>query len=370
MKNEYDALNRAAVCPEEYAPVPLSEAQQAAQLQRLLAVAHMQASEGAPRTHTGEEAAPAQGCHGVRSTRRRTRGRKRMAALLLAAALACGALAAGASGAFAWGADFMAFLGLGQKDVPLLGELSQGLGLTQTVGGASITLEGVLGDGHCVYIPFTVTAPQGTKLQSAQEYSFDVASLSTDAPGGAAVTVQPLPDGQTAENQLRFVLLASVSAPLNGQTAQIELWNMYHSPASGAGGRMHDEDAVVPGHFSFTFRLEYEPAGAVLLEGPANAGFEGPLEKLELSPVSVYLQLREPAAESDLAALMDVPVALCLQDGTRLPILSQWDIEQGAAGVPGRRFQADGSLVLQLLQAVDMAQIAAVEVNGTAFPLG
>ena len=37
MKNEYDALNRAAVCPEEYAPVPLSEAQQAAQLQRLLA---------------------------------------------------------------------------------------------------------------------------------------------------------------------------------------------------------------------------------------------------------------------------------------------------------------------------------------------
>ena len=31
MKNEYDALNRATVRPEEYAPVPLGEAQQAAQ---------------------------------------------------------------------------------------------------------------------------------------------------------------------------------------------------------------------------------------------------------------------------------------------------------------------------------------------------
>ena len=180
-----------------------------------------------------------------------------------------------------------------------------------------------------------------------------MASFSTDVPGATAVTVQPLPAGQAAENQLRFVLMASVSAPLNGQTAQIELWNMYHNSASGVGARMHDEDAVVPGHFSFAFRLEYEPAGVSLLQEPADAGFESPLEKLEISPISVYLQLREPAAESDLAALMDVPVALCFEDGTRLPVLSWWDIKQGAAG----------------LQAADLSQVTAVEVNGTAFPL-
>ena len=48
MKNEYDALNRATVCPEEYAPVPLGEAQQAAQLRRLLAAAPAQAGGPAP----------------------------------------------------------------------------------------------------------------------------------------------------------------------------------------------------------------------------------------------------------------------------------------------------------------------------------
>ena len=58
MKNEYDALNRAAVRPEEYAPVPLSGAQQKAQLERLLAGARTKGS--APHTHTGEGPAPAQ----------------------------------------------------------------------------------------------------------------------------------------------------------------------------------------------------------------------------------------------------------------------------------------------------------------------
>ena len=53
MKNEYDALNRAAVRPEEYAPVPLSGAQQKAQLERLLAGARTKGS--APHTHTAEQ---------------------------------------------------------------------------------------------------------------------------------------------------------------------------------------------------------------------------------------------------------------------------------------------------------------------------
>ena len=76
MKNEYDALNRAAVRPEEYAPVPLSGAQQKAQLERLLAGARTKGS--APHTHTGEGPAPAQSRPGARGARR---GRKRMAAL-------------------------------------------------------------------------------------------------------------------------------------------------------------------------------------------------------------------------------------------------------------------------------------------------
>lgn len=36
---------------------------------------------------------------------------------------------------------------------------------------------------------------------------------------------------------------------------------------------------------------------------------------------------------------MDVPVALCFADGTRLPIVSRWDIQQGAAGVRAGAFR-------------------------------
>ena len=49
--------------------------------------------------------------------------------------------------------------------------------------------------------------------------------------------------------------------------------------------------------------------------------------------------------------------------------MSWWDIEQGTAGVPSTRFQVDGSLIIRLLQAVDLSQVTAVEMNGTAFPL-
>ena len=83
----------------------------------------------------------------------------------------------------------------------------------------------------------------------------------------------------------------------------------------------------------------------------------------------MYLQLQAPVAAGEMSALMDTPVALCFANGTRLPVLSWWDIEQGTAGVPSTRFQADGSLIIRLLQAVDLSQVTAVEVNGTAFAL-
>ena len=42
---------------------------------------------------------------------------------------------------------------------------------------------------------------------------------------------------------------------------------------------------------------------------------------------------------------------------------------RGAACVPSTRFRADGSLIIRLLQAAHLSQAAAVEGNGTAFPL-
>lgn len=203
----------------------------------------------------------------------------------------------------------------------------------------------MLGDGHCVYIPFTVTAPQGTKLKSAQEYLFDVASFSTDVPGAAAVTVQPLPAGQAAENQLRFVLMASVSAPLSGQTAQIELWNMYHNSASGVGTRMHDEDAVVPGHFSFAFRLEYEPAGLSLLQEPGQCGLRKPVGK-----AGVFAHLGVSATQGARCGKRPGRPDGCargpvlLQTARSLPILSWWDIERGAAACPAGVFRQAAAL--------------------------
>lgn len=91
--------------------------------------------------------------------------------MLAAAAALTACLAVGAGAAHSWSGDFAAFLGLGEGDS--LGDMSLGLGLSQTLPGGTVTLEGVLGDDYCIYVPFTVEAPEGQVLDGTLDYGFD-----------------------------------------------------------------------------------------------------------------------------------------------------------------------------------------------------
>lgn len=127
MKNEYDALNRAVMDLAKYESPPLEQGQRAA-LAAMLRGAGPERAE-APRP-----------------------GRRRWAVLAVAAALACCALGVGAASRFEWGKELAAFLGVEQSAAETLGVPGVGLGLTKALGGGKVTLEGVLGDDHCVYI--------------------------------------------------------------------------------------------------------------------------------------------------------------------------------------------------------------------------
>lgn len=287
MKNEYDALNRATVRPEEYAPVPLGEAQQAAQLRRLLAAAPAQAGGG-----TAPEAG---------TPRRRARGGKRMAALLLAAALACGVLAAGAAGAFAWGADFAAFLGFEQQQLPLLGELSQGLGLTQTVGDASITLEGVLGDNHCVYIPFTVTAPPARSCKARRNIILTWPRFKQTRRTPRPSPFRPCRRAG-GRKPARFVADGSVTAVSWADGADESYGTCIHNSGPRRGRAPARRGRRGAGAFQLCLPAGIRARGRQPAGRARPGGLETPLETLELSPISVYLQLAEPAGGQRPAA--------------------------------------------------------------------
>lgn len=338
MKDIYDALNHVSMDLNEYAPVPLEAGESERQVSRLLAAEKKE--RPALRVH-----------------------RRRWAVLAAAAALtAC--LAVGAGAAHAWSADFAAFLGLGEEDS--LGDMSLGLGLSQTLPGGTVTLEGVLGDDYCIYVPFTVEAPEGQVLDGTLDYGFDNCTLYSDASDGMVQHMEMLPDDDPADNKLRFVMMASSSKPLRGKMAEAAVWNLFSYPTDTS--RLHDEDAVVPGRFEFSFRLDYKDRSVVVCDQNTDVGLGWPLARLELSPVSVYLELGG-LPENEMNPAFDASIVLVGADGSRQEIVSDWDHEQTGEGVPSLSFSQDEKAVRMLLRAIDPAQYTAVEVNGVSFPL-
>ena len=99
------------------------------------------------------------------------RGRLR-AALLAAAVLACCVGGAAlAPGAFPWGGAFSARFGAdAQQRAADLGLPGEGLGLSATSGGGTVTLEGVLDDGEKAYIPVTLTFEDGALPDAGLQY--------------------------------------------------------------------------------------------------------------------------------------------------------------------------------------------------------
>ena len=329
MKDIYDALNHVSMDLNQYTPVPLEAGETERQTARLLAVE--------------KKERPALRAH-----------RRRWAACL----------AVGAGAAHSWSGDFAAFLGLGEGDS--LGDMSLGLGLSQTLPGGTVTLEGVLGDDYCIYVPFTVEAPEGQVLDGTLDYGFDNCTLYSDASDGMVQHMEMLPDDDPTDNKLRFVMMASSSKPLRGKMAEATVWNLFSYPTDTS--RLHDEDAVVPGRFEFSFRLDYEDRSVVVCDQNTDVGLGWPLARLELSPVSVYLEL-DGLPENEMNPAFDASIVLVGADGSRQEIVSDWDHEQTGEGVPSLSFSQDEKAVRMLLQAIDPAQYTAVEVNGVSFPL-
>ena len=338
MNDIYEALNHVSMDLDDYAPVPLEEGEKQRQVNRLLAAE--QKERPALRVH-----------------------RRRWAVLAAAAALtAC--LAVGAGAAHSWSGDFAAFLGLREADS--LGDMSKGLGLSQTLPGGTVTLEGVLGDDYCIYVPFTVEAPEGQVLDGTLDYGFDNCTLYSDASDGMVQHMEMLPDDDPTDNKLRFVMMASSTKPLRGEMAEATVWNLFSYPTDTS--RLHDEDAVVPGRFEFSFRLDYEDRSVVVCDRNTDVGLGWPLARLKLSPVSVYLEL-DGLPENEMNPAFDTSIVLIGADGSRQELVSDWDYEQTGEGIPGLSFSQDEKAVRMLLQAIDPAQYAAVEVNGVSFPL-
>lgn len=349
MKNEYDALNRASMELEQYEQEPVSAARQAALVEMLRRA-------GGP----GESAAAKPGAG---------QGRRRWAVLAVAAVLACGALGVGAASRFEWGKEFTAFLGVAQEQAETLGVPGVGLGITKALGGGTVTVEGVLGDDHCVYIPLRVELPAGT--EPAQEgYGFDRFTFTCGEANNSGMAVIPLWEEGSQNRELKFVLMAHASTNLSGKTAELVLGNLFAYPCTP---QQRQANALLPGTVVFDFRLDYQTQAVrvPVAAGGTDVGAGVSLERVELSPLSLYLGFEDGPSEGfDSGAMLEMPVALHLANGTVMPLRNSADGSEAGQGMRYAGGPRDAQLVCQFGTILDLAEVESVEINGRLFPLG
>ncbi len=353
MKNEYTMLNQAAPDGMALTADPLGGAELDALRARVRAL-------GVP---VGD--GQASGTRSQRDTPRAVRRprvlRRGFAALGLAAVLCLGVFAV-AAGQFPWGEQVADALGMRWQRAAELGLPGETLALTETVGEASVTLEGVVGTGRVYYFPFTVTGAPGTVLGSPDGVSFDNAIVTFEGGQGSACSLYTLPDDDPADNQLRFILCARTGDNAGSGKARLYLRNLFAYPTET--GRLHDADAQVPGAFTFEFTLPPSAVQQVLFTDSAgqDCGMPAPLTQLALSPVGLELTFAGPLGEDRGSPWEGLSLSLHMRDGSTRPLT-------GAAD-PARMF-CDGNVILCCFpQFVDTEEVAAVEMNGYLFTAG
>lgn len=346
MKNEYDALNRAVMDLGRYEEEPLDGEMRAALAAMLHGKKKEAAAVDAPR-----------------------RGRRRWAVLAVAAALACCALGAGAASRFEWGRELVRFLGMEQSEAETLGVPGVGLGLTRALGGGTVTLEGVLGDDHCVCIPVKVTLPEGVPSPEQEGYSFNEFSISFENSSSSSMMLAPLSRIVAPDGTFDFILLGHTDKNMSGKNVTLRLGDLFAYPCEP---EEHRQNALMKGTAEFSFKLDYQSQGVevpVPKEG-ADVGTGVLLEEMELSPLSLALEFSEVRnGPYDEDTLLELPVILHYADGTDSRMRPFSGGEEGQGIMRYANSYPEIQLVCQFGFIIDPAAVESVEVNGVLFPV-
>lgn len=310
---------------------------------------------------------------------------------ILAAVLAVGLLTAGATGILDTGGMLYLIFGT-QADPEMIGALGMAgypIGQSQTLGGYTVTMQGVIGDRTSCYLVFDVTAPEGVVLDGANGYGFAAYSMEIDSRwgGSCGYFVGPLPDEDPSDNVVSFMFSYDGDAVLPGKTCNVALRTFIEYVDDQSGdGEWDNEKIIADEEWTFTFRMEYEDVSVkVPIRQPVRFPDSGAeLCRIYVSPLSVRLEYRRPVTErlfggaeeigwdAERQALEYRPtVVLHFRDG------SSFTVGQDAEGqIHGGLSASGGSSGLTRVSAsysfdmpVNTAELVSVDVDGVNFPV-
>ena len=305
----------------------------------------------------------------------RPRRLRRMAVLVAAAAMApAPTQQAMAAAGFPWQSVFGQFFGLAARSqATSLGMPGEGLALTATDNGCTLTLNGALFDGEVLYLPLTLTFENGMPAQGLTYYAWGEAQ---GIAGSGSVPVSA--DEASAGNAVNLMCKLSGAGLQSGQTLTWDVFylfgNRWYAGSDGQAPYTQTEWEQ-EGQWSFTFTVpQVKPTVQLAVPQAAADPATGiAIAQVRLTPMRVSVVfdgLPDDAGVRD--ALSRAQIILHMADGSTRT-MGTWENNvrtaegsiDAAASPIGRAYYEVSCEYGELL---DPSLISAVEVNGCLIP--
>ena len=309
-----------------------------------------------------QETTPKGSAAAARPTVRRTR---RLWVLAAAAALVLSlGVGAAATGVYPWDA-VEDFFGADREQAARLGMPGEGLEMSQSKAGVTVTLEGILDDGMQLYIPAQLTFDEeqyDPDLTYNVWFSLQPAGTQTGLTGGGS---RMLEDPDPSDATVPVMLTVSREGFVSGDAAELTVYYIFGNRTDTSG----TETVWTWEHeMTFSFTLP-EAQPAVTITAPAGAvdpqtGIA--ITEVRLTPMRVAVVFGEHPDADVRDELSRLPVSVTLADGSVLELPEGWGVAGGVRSAYGG--QDCYTIECEFGSLIDPTSVVAITVNGTDIP--
>ncbi len=301
---------------------------------------------------------------------KRKRWSKRGISILIAAAIGVSTLSVAVAAAFEMSPAFQKFFGVSQEsDIALLNAASGQVVASDTKGGYTVDVLGVVGDQRCVNILLELTAPEGEIVTDM--YRFAASRIWLDAVDSMGWYVSQIEDENPVDNKGSYVVSCTTGDNFSGEKANLILGNLVDGSTASEDPDGNGELLEV-GEWNLEFTMDYRDTSKtykVNREFPFN-GEMVTLKSMSLSPLSVSFELQ---SKLDLENLEMSGKGNLLTDES-----GEYDVSiQMKDGTVFREFTGSGTgseglksvATIQFAKVIDPADIISVTYRGLTIPV-
>ena len=303
----------------------------------------------------------------VRSKRKRWS--KRSIAILVAAAIGVSTLTVAVAAGFDIGPAFQKFFGVSEEsEIALLNAAGGQVVASDTKGGYTVDVKGVVGDKKSVNILFELTAPEGETVSDM--YRFTDSRIWLDKVHSMGWHVTQIDDGAPNDNKGSYVISCTTDENFSGEKVSLILGNLVDD--SVPSGNLDEPSKILEaGEWNLDFTMDYRDTSKTYKVN-REFSFNGEtvtLKSMSLSPLSASFELQskldlenlEMNAKGNLLSdeSGEYAVSIQMKDGSVFR-----EFSGGGTGSKGLK----SVVTIQFAKLIDPADIASVTYQGLTIP--